>query len=83
MVCECWDQCSQNFRDTPHSLFNFFDMPGPDTDFMALRNVPHGRVEAVIDHSSKLGKRRRVPGSIGLIRTGDATPYANIILESA
>lgn len=27
--------------------------------------------------------KRRVPGSIGLIRTADSTPYANIILESA
>jgi D-ribose pyranase len=25
----------------------------------------------------------RVPGAIGLIRTGDAIPYANLILESA
>jgi D-ribose pyranase len=25
----------------------------------------------------------RVPGAIGLIRTGDTTPYANVILESA
>jgi D-ribose pyranase len=27
--------------------------------------------------------KRRVPGAIGLIRTADTTPYANIILESA
>lgn len=27
--------------------------------------------------------KRRVPHAIGLIRTGDATPYANLILESA
>ena len=27
--------------------------------------------------------KRRVPSAIGLIRTGDATPYANMILESA
>jgi D-ribose pyranase len=27
--------------------------------------------------------KKRVPQSIGLIRTGDTTPYANIILESA
>jgi len=27
--------------------------------------------------------KRRVPGAIGLIRTGDAIPYSNIILESA
>jgi D-ribose pyranase len=27
--------------------------------------------------------KRRVPHAIGLIRTGDAAPYANLILESA
>ena len=27
--------------------------------------------------------KKRVPGAIGLIRTGDTTQYANIILESA
>jgi D-ribose pyranase len=27
--------------------------------------------------------KRRIPAAIGLIRTGDTTPYANIILESA
>jgi D-ribose pyranase len=27
--------------------------------------------------------KKRVPGSIGLIRTGDTTPYANMILVSA
>jgi D-ribose pyranase len=27
--------------------------------------------------------KRRVPGAIGLVRTGDTTQYANIVLESA
>jgi D-ribose pyranase len=27
--------------------------------------------------------KRRVPGAIGLIRTADTAPYANVILESA
>jgi D-ribose pyranase len=27
--------------------------------------------------------KRRVPGAIGLIRTGDTTPYGNVVLESA
>jgi len=27
--------------------------------------------------------KKRVPQAIGLIRTGDTTPYANVILESA
>src|SRR5450432_2050187 len=35
------DTRSQNFKDTPNSLFNFFDMPDASTAFMALRAVPH------------------------------------------
>jgi enterochelin esterase-like enzyme len=54
------DQRSENFRDTPNALFNFFDMPGPATDFMALKDVPHGRVEAVIYHSKTLNMERRM-----------------------
>ena len=27
--------------------------------------------------------KKRVPGAIGLIRTGDSTPYGNLIIESA
>jgi D-ribose pyranase len=30
-----------------------------------------------------LSFKKRVPTAIGLIRTGDTTPYANMILESA
>ena len=54
------DASNQNFKDTPNSLFNFFDMPDPSTDFMALKDVPHGRVEAVIYHSDSLNMERRV-----------------------
>jgi D-ribose pyranase len=32
---------------------------------------------------SHLEFKKRVPRAIGLIRTGDSTPYANLILESA
>ena len=54
------DTRNENFRETPNALFNFFDMPGPETDFMALRDVPHGRVEAVIYHSNTLNTERRM-----------------------
>jgi enterochelin esterase family protein len=54
------DTKSPNFRDNPNSLFNFFTMPGPDTDFMALKDVPHGRVEKVIYHSTTLNSERRM-----------------------
>ena len=42
----------------------------------ALRGIPLTR-ERHIDF------KRRVPQAIGLIRTGDTVPYANMILESA
>lgn len=54
------DTKSQNFRETPNAMFNFFDMPGTETEFMALKNVPHGRVEAVIYHSNSLNMERRM-----------------------
>ena len=54
------DTRSETFRDTPNALFNYFDMPDPSTDFMALKDVPHGRVEAVIYHSSTLNMERRM-----------------------
>jgi D-ribose pyranase len=34
-------------------------------------------------HEPHLKFKQRVPGAIGLIRTGDTTQYANLILESA
>jgi len=46
----------------------------------AVRNVLGAIPLELLPHVDfKLG----VPRAIGLIRTGDATPYANIILESA
>jgi enterochelin esterase-like enzyme len=54
------DTRSPNFRENPNSLFNFFDMPGPETEFMALKDVPHGRVEQVIYHSTTLDAERRM-----------------------
>jgi enterochelin esterase-like enzyme len=54
------DTSSPNFRENPNSLFNYFDMPSPETDFMALKNVPHGRIELVTYHSSTLNTERRM-----------------------
>ncbi len=41
-----------------------------------LRGVP-------LAFESHQALKRRVPGAIGLVRTGDTTQYANIVLESA
>ena len=54
------DTRNPNFRENPNALFNFFDMPGPENDFSALKNVPHGRVEKVIYHSNSLNMERRM-----------------------
>jgi D-ribose pyranase len=42
----------------------------------ALRGVP-------LVHEPHVDFKKRIPHAIGLIRTGDTTPYANMILESA
>jgi D-ribose pyranase len=36
-----------------------------------------------LKHESHAEFKKRVPSAIGLIRTGDTTQYANIILESS
>lgn len=38
---------------------------------------------AGLKHEPHVDFKRRVPGAVGLIRTGDTTQYANVILESA
>jgi len=36
-----------------------------------------------ITHEPHVKFKKRIPHAIGLIRTGDTIPYANLILESA
>jgi D-ribose pyranase len=43
---------------------------------VALRGISVG-------HEPHIAFKKRVPSAIGLIRTGDTIPYANMILESA
>jgi D-ribose pyranase len=37
----------------------------------------------VLQHEAHVEFKKRIPHAIGLIRTGDTTQYANIVLESA
>ena len=39
--------------------------------------------EILLTREAHLDFKKRVPHAIGLIRTGDPTPYGNLILESA
>ena len=54
------DSRSAEFKENPNGLFNYFTMPGIETDFFALKNVPHGRVESVLYHSNSLNAERRL-----------------------
>ncbi len=54
------DSKSAEFKENPNGLFNYFIMPGAETDFFALKAVPHGRVESVLYHSSSLNTERRL-----------------------
>jgi D-ribose pyranase len=47
-----------------------------DAFAVALRGIE-------LTHEPHVEFKKRVPHAIGLIRTGDTTPYANLILESA
>lgn len=51
-----------------------------DTVVETFRTVLEGAALVYEPHSEF---KRRVPHAIGLIRTGDTTQYANVILESA
>ena len=39
--------------------------------------------EVPLVHQPHIEFKKRVPSAIGLVRTGDTTPYANMVLESA
>ncbi|HLJ94752.1 MAG TPA: alpha/beta hydrolase-fold protein [Gemmataceae bacterium] len=43
-----------------NSLDNLFFLPGPEAEFEALRNVPHGEIREVWYSSSTLGMQRRM-----------------------
>jgi enterochelin esterase-like enzyme len=54
------DTRSPTFREDPNSLFNFFIVPGAETEFLAVKDVPHGRVEQLVYHSGALNTTRRM-----------------------
>lgn len=60
--------------------------------WMAREFHDHNSISTVVSYTNLLPQivfephiefKRRVPGAIGLIRTGDTAQYGNIILESA
>ncbi len=54
------DTRNPDFKENPNGLFNYFIIKSPETDFFALKNVPHGRLESVLYHSNSLNAERRM-----------------------
>ena len=54
------DPKNPQFKEGQNSLSNTFDLPGKEADFLALKNVPHGKVEAVRYYAASLGTMRRM-----------------------
>ncbi|MFT3935167.1 MAG: alpha/beta hydrolase-fold protein [Chitinophagaceae bacterium] len=54
------DTHNPDFKENPNGLFNYFTINNAETDFFALKNVPHGRLESVLYHSNSLNAERRM-----------------------
>jgi D-ribose pyranase len=59
-----------------HEFLNVNDAETTEELEAMLKGIP-------IAYEPHVEFKKRVPGAIGLIRTGDTTQYANLILESA
>jgi enterochelin esterase family protein len=50
-----FDPKNAQYKESLSGFSNIFEVPGPENDFQALKNVPHGRIEKVMYVSSALG----------------------------
>jgi enterochelin esterase-like enzyme len=55
-----FDPKNPQFKESLSGLSNLVDMPNPSTDYLTVKNVPHGRVELVWYPSASLGITRRM-----------------------
>ncbi|MFI5356595.1 MAG: D-ribose pyranase [Opitutales bacterium] len=78
-VLQVFDAIAANFKLGPVLVAAEFRTHNPAPKFAALRRRAGAQLQ-ILPH---LELKRRVPQAIGLIRTGDTTPYANLIIESA
>ncbi len=69
-----------NFRIGRAFMAEEFRASNPETTQAAFTQALHG---VPVNFEAHIQFKLRVPHAIGLIRTGDTTQYANLILESA
>jgi len=66
-----FDPKNPRFKESQNGISNIVEVTGPETDYIAVKNVPHGRVETVWYPSASLGMTRRLhvwtpPGYAGM-----------------
>ncbi|MDB5240621.1 MAG: esterase [Spirosoma sp.] len=55
-----FDPKNSQFKESQNGVSNLFRLPGRETDYSAIKNVPHGAVELVWYPSKSLGITRRM-----------------------
>lgn len=78
-VLQVFDALAPNFVIGRVTVAEEFKAHNPSRELAALRRRARGKLQFV----PHLELKRQVPQAIGLIRTGDTHPYANLLLESA
>jgi enterochelin esterase family protein len=54
------DPKSVQVKEAENSLSNYFEMPGKESEYLAIKNVPHGKLEKVWAESKVLSKTYRM-----------------------
>jgi D-ribose pyranase len=78
-VRQVFDALAANFVIGRVTMAEEFKAHNPAEKLAALQKRIGDRLQ-FLPHTEL---KRQVPAAIGLIRTGDTTPYANLIIESA
>lgn len=55
-----FDPKNAKFKESQNGISNIVEVPGKETAYLAVKNVPHGRIESVWYYSSSLGDTRRM-----------------------
>ncbi|QJW92281.1 esterase [Spirosoma taeanense] len=55
-----FDPKNPRFKESQNGVSNFFELAGKEVDYLAVKNVPHGKIELVWYPSSSLGTTRRM-----------------------
>ena len=79
-VLQVWNAIRPGFNVGKVWMAHEFRMANPDVTLQAFEN---STANIGISYLSHTEFKQMVPKAIGLIRTGDTTQYANMIIESA